>query len=151
MWGRRANESLIQWIDNDAETLVSGQHDGYAELDDPVIHKREIRLDKISGKLSVSDNFLCKSDHTAKLYFHFDPSCSVEELSPDTLRIIGPFGEVHFSTASADVELLTPNDEPGPGWISTGYHAKHASTSAVIRLDIAGDTKHDCQFILVAH
>ena len=148
MWGRRANESLIDWNDSDSETIVAGKHDGYAHLNDPVMHKRELRLDKNTEKISVSDSFVCKSGHTANLYFHFDPACRLKKIDAGTLSIMGPFGEVCFSAPASEIEILKPDNHPGAGWISTGYHQKQASTSVVIRLLIAGDTRHHCEFSL---
>jgi hypothetical protein len=49
MWLRKANAGCTRWRTASARTCFEGWHDGYLRLDDPVMHRRSIRLIKASG------------------------------------------------------------------------------------------------------
>ena len=148
MWGHRATETLVKWSDDATESTVCGKHDGFERLPNPVIHTRELRLDKIGDSLTVTDHFECSGSHVVDVYFHCDVACKLSDIDGQTIQISGPFGSLHLSSQDGAMRRIEPGDSPMPGWVSNGYHSKRRSTSVVIRLDLEGTTSNKCEFRL---
>jgi len=94
-----------------------GAHDGYARLAQPVMHARELVLDRDHPRLALRDRLTGAGSHTLTWRFHLDPAVSprlvdadVELTSGDRtvwlLPVAGPAG-------------LTPSLEDG--WVSPSY------------------------------
>jgi len=149
MWGHRAKASLLEWHDDDAIAYISGQHDGYQRLKDPVNHRRDVRLDKSTNVVTVTDSFQCQGNHSAALYFHFDPSCQMQKLGNQTMLISGLFGTLQLETQIGEIQRIRPENNAGPGWISERYHEKKPTLCIDIRLEVHGATSNTCQFSIV--
>ena len=72
VWGRKANARIINWSDEAGIVSVLGEHNGYSQLDDPVIHRRHLELDKTANSLSITDNFIAKTQHSVSIHFYLD-------------------------------------------------------------------------------
>ncbi len=140
MWGRRAEARLLEWRDDTQECAVSGEHDGYRRLQDPVTHRRMITLCKANGSIEVVDSILASDSHDTCRYFHLAPDCSVEAIDSRTVRITRGKVSLELESSTGVVEVIDADEEAGPGWISPGYHVKKKSICLVIKDEIVGDT-----------
>ena len=77
MWARHANAREIEVIDDGDIARWVAEHDGYASLDPPVLHRRSVLLDRASRSIDIIDEFEGGS-HDARLAFHFGPEVQVE-------------------------------------------------------------------------
>jgi hypothetical protein len=142
LWGRRASTRVLEWSTNAEETTVTGEHDGYARLADPVVHRRSLTLSHADFRCNVVDRLIARADHTAKVRFHLGPACTVGERRGNTVAVDVRNGLSFKLTLDArlEIELLRGSEEPMGGWYSPAYHRKLPVTTIVGSLRISGDT-----------
>ncbi|MDN3513890.1 MAG: heparinase II/III family protein [Candidatus Brocadia sp.] len=75
MWIKKAEARLLKWESHDDYDLVIGNHDGYTRLKDPVIHEREIQVDKKRKSFVITDKIYAKKRHFIEQFFHVDRNC----------------------------------------------------------------------------
>jgi len=127
MWGSRANATLLGWQDDPGHARVSGQHDGYGRLADPVIHRRELHLDKPALSLEVIDDILCAAEHAVSRRFHLATECRVERQAPSTVRVSRDGRQLLVEAPGAQIDIVAAVDDGFEGWVSDGYHRRAAS------------------------
>jgi hypothetical protein len=139
MWGARARARCIHWLPNDRGGTVSGEHDGYTRLVDPVIHRRTLELDGESGTLTIRDEIDASDDHAIALYFHLSELCSLVSMQQNRCEISIPSGRVTIELDPAlALNALTGSEEPITGWVSRGYHRKIPATTIIGRTTCHG-------------
>ena len=57
--------------------MLVAEHDGYTRLQDPVLHRRELRFVRATATLTVRDQLLCRNEHQLELPWHFSEDCEV--------------------------------------------------------------------------
>ena len=141
MWGKRATASLLKWEDDESQTVVSGEHDGYARLHNPVIHQRTVALDKKRNSVEITDHLITKGYHRIRRYFHLAAECSVKQLSDTSVRInrSGVYLDILTTSGTLSIETTETNNELG--WVSRGYHSRESSRCLVISNEIQGLTE----------
>jgi uncharacterized heparinase superfamily protein len=146
MWEQHARAQLEIWEPSEAGGRLVASHDGYKRLDDPVIHTREIVLQADKHLLMVKDRLNCTGNHSVKLHFHLSEYAEVTAQDSRKLTVSMDNGtNVSFEFGGdVSVELLRGDpqghDEPGPGWLSRGYHRKQPNTCIVVTGAISGTT-----------
>ncbi len=121
---------------------LEGVHYGYKRLADPVVHRRQIALDKVARRIVIDDTLQMSGTHDVELYFHCSPSCRVGK---------GPEGlDVHHGertvllqlpqTAGGNVRVCRGETDPICGWTSPRFDVLDASCTIVWRARIAGST-----------
>ncbi len=140
MWGERADCKKNQWQSTDNGGLVSGEHDGYARLSDPVIHRRTLELNGKAGVVEIVDELLSAADHKMAVCFHLAAQCQVEEIGGNCYRIVAANGQLTLEIdQSLEVQILFGREtEPVGGWVSQGYHQKVASYTIIASCSFTG-------------
>jgi len=117
-----SNAKCLKWEnETDFDTFI-GEHYGYQRLEFPVIHRREIYLNKREMCCEVMDIFKGKGEHTFEWFFHFVP---MEIEQDDSNPLI-----VRTKCESINIELEPKNPPDGlkceilEGWISYEYGKK---------------------------
>lgn len=146
MWGRRATAKLIEWHDDDTATTIIGEHDGYSNLEDPVVHRRSLLLDKGTDSLVIRDSLLAKSRHNVRVHFHLDPECRVTKRSDSEVEIVRGDSTAVLAVSGASVSCIPATDDTKLGWISYGYHQRQPSHCIRLERDIEGDTLIESTF-----
>jgi hypothetical protein len=77
MWARHARAREIEVIDDGDIARWTAEHDGYASLDPPALHRRSVLLDRASRSLDIIDE-IEGSGQDVRLAFHFGPEVRVE-------------------------------------------------------------------------
>ena len=77
MWLHHAHAREIEVIDDGDVASWIAEHDGYASLDPPALHRRSVLLDRASRCLDIVDEIEGGS-YDARLAFHFGPDVQVE-------------------------------------------------------------------------
>jgi hypothetical protein len=116
------------------EQTLTAHHTGYRRLTDPVTHRRTWRYTAGGATLSVTDELVCSVTHSAAIYWHFAPEC--------TVAIEGR--TVVASREGARVVLECPNGlRPSlkADAFSNGFDRKMPATTAVWGGEIAGTTQ----------
>lgn len=128
LWGRRAGARCLRWESGEDGGTVVGEHDGYADLFEPVVHRRTIKLEGHRGTIVVRDELIGTGRHAAAFHLHLAAHCSVRETSRN--RFVADCGRgavsVEFDPRLC-VSVLRGTEEPILGWVSPGYHRKEAS------------------------
>lgn len=78
-------------IDNENMT-ITGTHDGYRRLTDPVIHTRTFALGTNAFNLRCVDDLHCASAHIVRRYIHLHPGVIVDSITKDSCLLTTPSG-----------------------------------------------------------
>ncbi len=149
LWLRKANARCMEWR-CDAETeQFTGEHDGYARLQDPVRHRRTIRLEKSARRIRVGDTLDCAGEHLVELHWHFSESCRVTLAER---RVVARHGAVTLEMNMPGVDwspnLVRGLEIPPLGWVSHRFDEKTPTTTVVWRGRIQGTTTLETEFKL---
>lgn len=149
LWGERATAKCLDWRPSNNGGLVTGEHDGYRRLVDPLLHRRTLQLDGDHQLLKITDELEAKGHHTIRLAFHFSPTCTVERINKTDLRILFNNGTAVLKLdKSLIAELYYGNLDPILGWASNGYHRKCPCPVVVASTTIHGDANLNCSISL---
>jgi hypothetical protein len=125
LWGRKANAKCLEWQPNDYGGTVAGEHDGYTSLNDPVIHRRSLKLDSRQKKLFIKDEIICSEEHKIEIYFHLSEYCKIIKVIGNSFFIdAGAGGIILHLDGNFMTEEFFGSENPICGWISRGYHQK---------------------------
>jgi hypothetical protein len=140
MWVEHARAECLEATSDERRVLVRGRHDGYARLEDPVIHERTVELRREENRMIVTDRLFCSGYHTVELFWHFAEDVAVA-LQGDGVRAVSGELAVVLDVAKAGVRpaLYRGSDNPIAGWISRRFAVKVAATTAVWRWTIDGE------------
>ena len=134
MWVRHAHAREVEVIDDGDIARWTAEHDGYASLDPPALHRRSVLLDRASRSVDIIDE-IDGGSHDIRLAFHLGPevqldldgSCAVlgwpAASNPGTARLELPSG-LRWS-------LHRGESDPILGWYSPGLGRRVPSFSLV--------------------
>jgi hypothetical protein len=123
MWVRHARTREIEVIDEGDIARWTAEHDGYASLDPPALHRRSVLLDRASRSIDIIDE-IEGGEHKLRLAFHLGPQVQVVLHESDAV--------LRWPTASAQgtARLELPSclrwslhrgeSDPILGWYSPG-------------------------------
>lgn len=138
LWGARADGRCVRWEPRADGGEVSGEHQGYQRLPDPLTHRRTLCLSGGDAVLSIRDEFMCHGQHDLVWTLPLSEHCRVQRGGADW-RV--DFGE-HAARLELDprlmVELCCGQETPPAGWISRGYHRRVAAPALFGRARISG-------------
>ena len=134
-WRTRPRAHLRRWVVGDSLDVADAEHDAYARLADPVIHRRRVLWVKPRYWVIVDD--LAGSDlHEVELRFQFaaiDVSAGPApwaraRAGADAHLLIRP-----FATAPLAAEVQSGRLAPASGWISPDYGQRRPAPVLVYR------------------
>jgi hypothetical protein len=141
-----ATPRCLAWESRPEMDLFVGEHDGYARLSDPVVHRREIRLDKRARSIEIRDRLTGTRRHELVWNFTLAPGAAVR-----------PVGEGQWEVTSGPVRALLGLEEIGPkamrraarlevaeAFVAPHYGAKDPTSAIRVRLD--ADLPVECRF-----
>jgi Heparinase II/III-like protein/Heparinase II/III N-terminus len=77
LWVRHARAREIGVADDGSVASWSAEHDGYRSLNPPALHRRTVRLDRVSRGIDIVDE-IQGGDHDVRLAFHMGPAVHAE-------------------------------------------------------------------------
>ena len=132
-WRRRPRAALREWITTAEFDLADAEHNAYAHLDQPVIHRRRVVFVK-SHFWVLIDDITGEGIHSIDLSFQFAP-LRVELASPNSCRAETERGAVLWIVALASTPMASAirsgELHPIRGWISDRYGHKQPSPALV--------------------
>lgn len=143
MWINKAVSVCKVWESGEEMDLFVGEHDGYLRLNDPVMHSREIKLNKAQKTILVIDTLTCNGTHNIERFWHFSENCSVLlekgviKANNNGVGIILKNGE----GADMEARILHGETTPPAGWISREFDKKIPSTTVAWQSSIKGTTR----------
>jgi hypothetical protein len=149
LWGARARARCVAWEPRTRGGRVTGEHDGYTRLPDPVVHRRTLDLDGTSGVLTVRDEIVAGGTHDVAACFHLAEDLHVGEAAPNTYTVAAGGGTVTLELDGRfTVVRLSGSEEPISGWVSRRYHRKTASTTLIARARCTGPASFTSRVIV---
>jgi hypothetical protein len=125
MWGERATSRCVEWHSDGPVARVVAEHDGYARLADPVVHRRALEMDGGARTFTIVDTLQMRGEHRVSMFFHAAEHARVRQSGSSQFII-----ELAGGTATLDLDpqltatFAEGRDEPIGGWVSRGYHRK---------------------------
>ena len=125
---RAIQSTFDHWVSTPFFDFLSGAHTGFADLEEPVTHRRSILYVKPHYWI-ISDVFTGEGQHVFDQYFHFPPlRINVDFVNKGVNIRIDPhrrFALMPVNPEEMDVMIFTGGDTPDSGWMSDGYKHKH--------------------------
>lgn len=92
LWGKRANTTILEYIEKEDSVRIKACHDGYK----PLIHTRELEY-YFDGKILLRDYF----DDKAKVNFILDNNTELERISDKIVKIKSNDSNILFNANSS--------------------------------------------------
>ena len=146
LWGQKAQAQCLSWEPSDIGGKVIGEHNGYAFLRDPVIHRRTLELDGQKQVLTIYDEIVARKEHDIAIFFHLAEHCIVNPAERNHYTVdIGPATVEINLDPSLQVESFKGSTDPIFGWVSQGYHQKQPAATLVGRCSCKGNISLVCK------
>jgi uncharacterized heparinase superfamily protein len=146
LWGQRAEARCVSWEPRSDGGRVSGEHDGYLRLADPVLHRRTLELGGAPPVLTVTDRIEAKGEHEVAIAFHVADAAEVVRLGGHSLEIRLEGGVARLTLDEVlRVEVLSGSVDPIGGWMSRGYHRRSPCTTVIGRVRSLGPLTLVCR------
>lgn len=126
MWLRKARAGCSLWSSAVKEDVFEGWHDGFMRLEDPVMHRRRIALDKQARRVVIEDSLQMAGEHDIDLFFHCNERCEADP-APDgfTIRQSGRTISLKLPQAEGTlVQVYHGSTAPVQGWVSRHFDQK---------------------------
>jgi len=141
LWLRKANVTCELWETGSKSDHFIGSHDGYRRLDDPVVHRREILLEKAGRRIVVTDVLDCAGQHKAECRWHFSEACEVWLEGRVLYARNGGFVvSLRLADPVLKFEIHNGEEDPPRGWVSRSFDAKIPTVTAVVSFAVLGRT-----------
>jgi hypothetical protein len=146
VWSRPYAVRVIRNDRHDGILLIEAEHDGYARLDRPVVHRRAICHPDDSVFL-VSDHFAGQGVHEFELNWHLHPNAVAKKQGDGWWRIENGDIVLYMRLMGGkDFDLLCGGTDPIKGWYSSQYGIKEACS--VLTLTVKGEPA-ETEFVTV--
>ncbi|MBV9523002.1 MAG: alginate lyase family protein, partial [Alphaproteobacteria bacterium] len=138
----KAKPEHLACHETEAAVIYRGRHDGYARLDQPLIHERIFVFLKAQRSLVIKDRLVGSGRHRLRWHFHAAPGISLT-----------PGDATRFSLSSGNSTFLL-SVPPGLGgtigmsWYSPSYGVRLPTQALDLSLDIAIDGEKEWRFAL---
>jgi uncharacterized heparinase superfamily protein len=141
LWRKHAQARVLECELNGPVQRLLAEHDGYMRLEDPVLHRREIRFDAERAMLEVTDHLLCKDSHRVEQYWHFSERCSID-VQAGMISVVDADQQLVITTPqNANVQKEFGSEDPELGWISRSFDTRSPTTTLRVSLTISGEAR----------
>ncbi len=143
MWGSRATARCTSWAPSPTGGSVAGEHDGYARLGDPVVHRRRLELNGEQRELMMTDQIIAKGQHDLAWFWHLAGHCRIQTIEDGRVTVdVGGHGVVIFEIdPRLRLEQHGGSEDPMAGWVSRRYHRRQASPTLIGRWTSNGNAE----------
>jgi hypothetical protein len=85
--GQEATARVLVWETTAERDHVVAEHNGYARLAEPVIHRRAITFDKINRWWLIEDELIGSGEHQVATRFHFPSGLDITAFEPNGVLV----------------------------------------------------------------
>ncbi len=150
LWGQKASARCLTWLPAPDGGRVSGEHDGYGRLSDPVTHRRTLELAGQPSVLRILDEVDARGEHDVALHFHTAETITVAPAGDRAYELRARGGTAVLTLdAGLEVEVRRGIESPIAGWVSRGYHRRSPATTIVGRTRVRGTGTFACRIEIV--
>ena len=130
--GLNVQPRVNRWESTHDRDMLDAEHHAYTRLDEPVIHRRIITLDKREGYWILEDLFTGEGAHQFEFFFNFDAGLDV--MIENDRRAIARDQSVAIailpvSNNAFETKLVSR-------WVSPGYGTRMRSSGIIYRLHV---------------
>jgi uncharacterized heparinase superfamily protein len=122
-WARRAEARLLRWQATSEWTLFEGEHDGYADLVPPAVHRRAILF--VPHRCWIVRDSIGSPGHPFEARWHAAPGLAVELSGNRACTLRDATGTALLIAASAGTMSVEES------WCSPGFGARLQSSTCV--------------------
>jgi hypothetical protein len=150
IWLRHARAHCESFSGSDEAAELTGVHDGYQSLADPVRHSRRVCWDAAGARLTVADRLSAASAHEIAVAWHFSPACALQRAA-DQLIADTPAARLRVAAHAEDeqgrevdtLHWLLPSARPEAaiGWHAPVFGLRQPAPTAVYAGPIAGSVR----------
>ncbi len=142
LWSAKANTRLLQFTSNAQMVTIEAEHDGYLRLPEPVVHRRTVNFDRLSGGISILDSFRGTGRHKIELFFHMHQEATILSLHDGEAQIAWRGKTIVFSSPDGNSrwEVFRGSENPKLGWRSPKFNQKQPIPTLRIRAEMDGPT-----------
>jgi hypothetical protein len=130
MWSHHAHARCLEFASDGPVQRFVGEHDGYARLRDPVIHRREVSFDREQRCIEIVDTLTCRSRHRVCRSWHFAENLIVtareREIRADAGTVMVT---IRSGTPIEDVRVQIGAGPEEGGWVSRRFYRKSPCTT----------------------
>jgi hypothetical protein len=148
LWVKHARSRLLELRSSGQQDTFIAQHDGYLRLDDPVIHRRELRYERASRTLKVVDELQCRGEHDIEIFWHFGEACSVELKAGQVVARAGDCELWLQAPAGMAIDHIRGAEAPPLGWISRSFDSRLPCSVVRTATRIRGTARFETTFTL---
>lgn len=128
--GSNVRPIVNRWESTEERDVLDAQHDGYARLPEPIMHRRVITLNKREGYWTIDDEFTGRGEHYFEFCFVFDAGIELT---------IGADSRVTGHGRSARLTLIPASGhgievEEVSRWISLSYGVCEPARGVIYRM-----------------
>lgn len=140
MWLRKADARCTLWRPSEERDVFEGWHDGYAQLSDPVVHRRRISLEKRTRRVVIEDTLQMAGEHDIELFFHCSERCQVDPV-PDGYAVSqgGKTLFLRLPQAAKASQVYYGSTAPIRGWVSRRFDDKRPAPTIEWRARLKGE------------
>lgn len=148
LWLSHARARATQFETTPQVDRLLAEHDGYQRLRDPVLHRRELRLDHATATLTVIDELFCRGSHQVEIFWHFAPDCSITHTGNRVVAAAKGTSLTLEPPPTLLCELASGREVPPLGWVSPRFDTRMPSHTLVGRAAIHGNARFVTQMQL---
>lgn len=130
----QSGQTVLEALEEDDRgAFAAARYDGYSHLNDPVIIRRRLFLDKHACLIQIVDQLQADGEHDCEIFYHLPAHAEARITGGGLVEINGPWGQaLMFPEAKATLELIKGRANPPLGWHAD--QAGRAAAAPAIRL-----------------
>lgn len=133
MWLRKAKPAGIETHLQGERQSIQAQHDGYRRFTDPVVHRREVKLDMRESAVKVLDTIECNAAHAVERFWHFAPDCVVTKRDDGVVIAQTETARLELSCRDGEFAVFSGSESPRAGWYSARFGSRQKTTTVVFK------------------
>jgi len=141
LWLAHARARATEFETTPQVDRLLAEHEGYRRLRDPVLHRRELRVDHATETLTVTDELFCKRSHEVEIFWHFAPGCSVTLTGNRVVAVADGASLALEIPPTLTCGLTRGRETPPLGWVSPRFDTRMPSHTLVGRAAISGNAR----------
>jgi len=149
MWLRKATARCSVWRTEPERDVFAGWHDGYRRLPDPVIHRRQIVIDKRARRIVIEDRLQMSDPHDIEMFFHCSDACHVDRvqdgyaITRDGRTVVLKLPQL----AGDHAQIFFGSEAPMLGWVSQRFDEKRPAPTIAWRARLANSRVLHCELL----
>src|SRR6185436_15063911 len=128
--GRNVRPEIHTWETTDERDTLDAVHHAYANLAEPVEHRRIVTFEKQAGYWKIQDSFAGSGTHQFEFFFNFDSGLDVSIYEGHRVVARGD----HSALAIVPIVASGLETDMEERWVSTSYGTRTLASAIIFRL-----------------